>query len=112
MREHRRSQFVRIDEASVGIAPAILSLTGPDGEALVPLPPREIKIEEVELSNTEREVYDLIFTRAKRTFNEASAAGNLMKSYTTIFTQILRLRQSCYHPVLTRNKDQRPDQRL
>ena len=77
----------------------------PDGEALVPLPSKEIKIEEVELSKTEREVYDLVFTRAKRTFNEASAAGNLMKSYTTIFAQILRLRQSCCHPVLTRNKD-------
>lgn len=77
----------------------------PDGEALVPLPPREIKIEEIDLSKTEREVYDLIFTRAKRTYNEAAAAGNIMKSYTTIFAQILRLRQSCCHPVLTRNKD-------
>lgn len=77
----------------------------PEGEALVPLPPREVRIEEVELSKTEREVYDLIFNRAKRTFNEASASGNLMKSYTTIFAQILRLRQSCCHPVLTRNKD-------
>lgn len=28
-----------------------------------------------------------------------------MKSYTTIFAQILRLRQSCCHPILTRNKD-------
>ncbi|KAI7714682.1 putative DNA repair protein rad-5 [Hortaea werneckii] len=27
-----------------------------------------------------------------------------MKSYTTIFAQILRLRQSCCHPILTRNK--------
>ncbi|KAI7066844.1 hypothetical protein KC352_g42987, partial [Hortaea werneckii] len=31
-------------------------------------------------------------------------AGTLMKSYTTIFAQILRLRQSCCHPILTRNK--------
>lgn len=77
----------------------------PDGEALVPLPSRDIKIEEIELSKTEREVYDLIFTRAKRTYNEAAAAGNIMKSYTTIFAQILRLRQSCCHPILTRNKD-------
>lgn len=28
-----------------------------------------------------------------------------MKSYTTIFAQILRLRQSCCHPVLVRRKD-------
>ena len=76
----------------------------PDGEALVPLPPKTITVEEVELSKTEREVYDLVFTRAKRAFNESLAAGTLLKSYTTIFAQILRLRQSCCHPVLTRNK--------
>ena len=77
----------------------------PDGEALVPLPPRTITIHEVELTQTERDVYNLIFTRAKRAFNESLAAGTLLKSYTTIFAQILRLRQSCCHPVLTRNKD-------
>ena len=74
----------------------------PDGEALVPLPPRTITIEEIELSKQEREIYDYIFTRAKRTFNENVAAGTLLKSYTTIFAQILRLRQTCCHPVLTR----------
>lgn len=77
----------------------------PEGEALVPLPPKSIVVEEVELSKTEREVYDLIFTRAKRAFNESVAAGTLLKSYTSILAQILRLRQSCCHPVLTRNKD-------
>src|SRR5947207_3224415 len=77
----------------------------PEGEALVPLPPRKIVVEEIELSKTEREVYDFIFTRAKRAFNDSLQAGTLLKSYTTIFAQILRLRQSCCHPVLTRNKD-------
>ncbi|KAJ9604256.1 DNA helicase rad5 [Cladophialophora chaetospira] len=77
----------------------------PEGEALVPLPSKTIVVEEVELSKTEREVYDLILTRAKRAFNESVAAGTLLKSYTTIFAQILRLRQSCCHPILTRNKD-------
>ena len=76
----------------------------PDGQALVPLPPRTIEIEELELSKQEREVYDYIFTRAKRTFNATMEAGTLLKSYTTIFAQILRLRQSCCHPMLTRNK--------
>ena len=77
----------------------------PEGDALVPLPPKKIKVEEIELSKTEREVYDFIFTRAKRAFNDSLQAGTLLKSYTTIFAQILRLRQSCCHPVLTRNKD-------
>lgn len=75
----------------------------PNGEYLVPLPKKKVTIEEIELSKTEREVYDLIFTRAKRAFNDSLQAGTLLKSYTTIFAQILRLRQSCCHPVLTRN---------
>ncbi|KAF3895621.1 DNA excision repair protein (Rad5) [Trichophyton interdigitale] len=76
----------------------------PEGEALVPLPSRTITVEEIELSEQEREIYDVIFTRAKRTFNDNVAAGTLLKSYTTIFAQILRLRQTCCHPILTRNQ--------
>ena len=76
----------------------------PDGLPLVPLPPRTIEVEEIELSKAEQEVYDYIYTRAKRTFNATMEAGTLLKSYTTIFAQILRLRQACCHPILTRNK--------
>ncbi|KAK1140744.1 DNA helicase rad5 [Aspergillus melleus] len=76
----------------------------PKGEPLVPLPRRTITVEEIQLSDQEREIYDYIYTRAKRTFNENVEAGTLLKSFTTIFAQILRLRQTCCHPVLTRNK--------
>lgn len=101
--------FLRaLDVVQTVLEPLVLRRTKdmktPDGEALVPLPPRIIDIEEIELSKQEREVYDYIFNRAKRTFNATMEAGTLLKSYTTIFAQILRLRQSCCHPVLTRNK--------
>ena len=101
--------FIRaLDVVQTVLEPLVLRRTKdmktPDGEALVPLPPRTIEIEEIELSKQERAVYDYIFTRAKRTFNATMEAGTLLKSYTTIFAQILRLRQSCCHPVLTRNK--------
>ncbi|OJI87927.1 hypothetical protein ASPTUDRAFT_61339 [Aspergillus tubingensis CBS 134.48] len=76
----------------------------PEGEPLVPLPRRTITIEEVELPDQERQIYDLIYTRAKQTFNHNVEAGTLLKSYSTIFAQILRLRQTCCHPILTRNK--------
>ncbi|KAL4930845.1 DEAD/DEAH box helicase [Aspergillus undulatus] len=76
----------------------------PDGEPLVPLPKRTVTIEEVELIEQEREIYNHIFTRAKQTFNSNVEAGTLLKSYSTIFAQLLRLRQTCCHPVLTRNK--------
>ncbi|KAF7593341.1 DNA helicase rad5 [Aspergillus hancockii] len=76
----------------------------PEGEPLVPLPGKTITIEEVDLPDQEREIYDYIYTRAKRTFNDNIEAGTLLKSFTTIFAQILRLRQTCCHPILTRNK--------
>ncbi|KAJ5178997.1 DNA repair protein rad5 [Penicillium capsulatum] len=76
----------------------------PEGEPLVPLPPRTVTIEEIELSEQEREIYDCIYTRAKRTYNDNVEAGTLLQSYSTIFAQILRLRQTCCHPILTRNK--------
>ncbi|KAI4152099.1 MAG: hypothetical protein L6R39_001899 [Caloplaca ligustica] len=97
-----------LDVVQTVLEPLVLRRTKdmktPDGQALVPLPPRTIDIEEIELSKQEREVYDYIYTRAKRTFNATMEAGTLLKSYTTIFAQILRLRQSCCHPILTRNK--------
>jgi DNA repair protein RAD5 len=102
-------EFIRaLDVVQTVLEPLVLRRTKdmktPDGQSLVPLPPRTIQIEEVELSKPEREVYDYIFNRAKRTFAENIQAGTLLKSYTMIFAQILRLRQSCCHPILTRNK--------
>ena len=76
----------------------------PDGEPLVPLPPRTIGIEEVELSDHEREIYDFIYKRVRQAFNSNVEAGTLLKSFTAIFAQILRLRQTCCHPILVRNR--------
>ncbi|KAL4887396.1 DNA repair protein RAD5 [Aspergillus karnatakaensis] len=76
----------------------------PEGEPLVPLPQRTVTITEIELSDQEREIYNHIYTRAKQTFNSNVEAGTLLKSYSTIFAQLLRLRQTCCHPILTRNK--------
>ncbi|KAH0499739.1 hypothetical protein TgHK011_006914 [Trichoderma gracile] len=77
----------------------------PDGQPLVQLPPKQIEIVEVELSKPERDIYDHIFSKAKNTLTKNVEAGTLLKAFTTIFAQILRLRQSCCHPVLVRNKD-------
>ncbi|KAK5681849.1 DNA helicase rad5 [Elasticomyces elasticus] len=104
-----KGEFVRaLDVVQTVLEPLVLRRTKdmktPDGEALVPLPPKTVEIERLQFSDPEREVYSHIFARAKRTFAANVEAGTLMKSYTTIFAQILRLRQSCCHPILTRNK--------
>ncbi|CAI7593501.1 unnamed protein product [Penicillium glandicola] len=75
------------------------SMKTPEGEPLVPLPKKTVTIEEVELSKQEREIYD-----SKRTYTDNVVAGTLLQSYSTIFAQILRLRQTCCHPIMTRNK--------
>ncbi|KAI0405651.1 DNA repair protein rad-5 [Xylaria palmicola] len=77
----------------------------PSGEPLVALPPKSIEIVDVELSQAERAVYDYVFAKAKRTFSANIEKGTVMKAYTTIFAQILRLRQTCCHPTLVRNQD-------
>ncbi|KAK5719561.1 DNA helicase rad5 [Elasticomyces elasticus] len=104
-----KGEFVRaLDVVQTVLEPLVLRRTKdmktPDGEALVPLPNKTVEIERLQFSDPEREVYSHIFARAKRTFAANVEAGTLMKSYTTIFAQILRLRQSCCHPILTRNK--------
>ncbi|KAF2421570.1 DNA repair protein, RAD5 [Tothia fuscella] len=101
--------FIRaLDVVQTVLEPLVLRRTKdmktPDGKALVPLPPRTIEIDHIELSKPERDVYDWIFWRAKRSFAENVEKGTVLKSYTTIFAQILRLRQSCCHPSLIRNK--------
>lgn len=102
--------FVRaLDVVQTVLEPLVMRRTKdmrtPDGQPLVPLPPKHVEIVNVELSRTERDVYDYIFTRAKRTFSKNFEAGTVMKAFTTIFAQILRLRQSCCHPILVRNRD-------
>ncbi|KAI3336969.1 DNA repair protein RAD5 [Xylariaceae sp. AK1471] len=76
----------------------------PNGEPLVLLPSKTIEIVDVELSQAERAVYDYVFARAKSTFSANIEKGTVMKAYTTIFAQILRLRQTCCHPTLVRHK--------
>lgn len=84
----------------------------PDGKFLVPLPPKHIEIVKVELSETEREVYDYVFNKARRTFSKNIEAGTVLKAYTTIFAQILRLRQTCCHPTLVQNRDVVSDEEI
>ncbi|KAF4453316.1 DNA repair protein RAD5 [Fusarium austroafricanum] len=102
--------FMRaLDVVQTVLEPLVLRRTKdmktPDGQPLVLLPPKQIEIVNVELSETERDVYNYIFNKAKRTFSRNVEAGTVMKAFTTIFAQILRLRQSCCHPILVRNRD-------
>lgn len=53
----------------------------PDGSPLVPLPPKRIIIEKIILSKAEREVYEHIQDRAKRSFAHNLEACALLQSH-------------------------------
>jgi DNA repair protein RAD5 len=101
--------FVRaLDVVQTVLEPLVMRRTKdmktPDGQPLVPLPPKHIEVVKIELSRPERDIYDHIFWRAKTTFEDNMAAGTVMKSYASLFAQLIRLRQTCCHPILVRNK--------
>ncbi|ANB15029.1 DNA helicase RAD5 [Sugiyamaella lignohabitans] len=75
-----------------------------DGQALVVLPSKTVKIERVKFSEDEQALYSYIFARVKSSFDKKLEHGTVMKSYTAILSQILRLRQTCCHPSLVWSK--------
>lgn len=68
-----------------------------NGKLLVELPEKEVIIENLTLSEKEEKVYNWFKARASRAFNEGLRSGELLKKYSQILTQILRLRQICCH---------------
>ncbi|KAK8076670.1 SNF2 family domain-containing protein [Apiospora phragmitis] len=77
----------------------------PDGKLLVPLP---LKPSRSWMLNYRRPnvAYTNTFSLARSAlFSKNIEKGTVMKAYTTIFAQILRLRQTCCHPLLVRNQD-------
>lgn len=68
-----------------------------DGELLVELPEKEVSIQEVTFNERERQLYDWFRVRASKIFKEGLKSGDLLRRYTQILTQILRLRQICCH---------------
>lgn len=72
----------------------------PDGTPLVALPEKTISIERVRLGSDEQSLYEWIFYRARNAFNDSLSSGTALKSYSSIMTQILRLRQLCDHPAM------------
>lgn len=72
----------------------------PDGLPLVELPEKQTEIVKVAFSQQEKEIYDVIYAAARSKFDVTLDRGTVMKSYTVILSQILRLRQACCHPAL------------
>lgn len=91
-----------LDVVQTVLEPLVLRRTKdmktPDGEALVPLPPRQIDVESIELSKNEKEIYSLIFARAKRTFSANVEAGTLMKVSSSLENKTLSIPSKVFPP--------------
>ncbi|KAG0683481.1 DNA helicase rad5 [Pichia californica] len=77
-----------------------------EGNFLVVLPPKEIVIEKLKFNKREIAIYEWLKEKAVNSFNENFKSGMVFKNYSTILTQLLRLRQVCCHVDLIKTGEQ------
>ncbi|KZT54103.1 hypothetical protein CALCODRAFT_473944 [Calocera cornea HHB12733] len=71
-----------------------------NGQPLLKLPSREVKVVKCEFDNDELEFYAALQARTTLTFNKFLKRGDVMKNYTSVLVLLLRMRQACGHPGL------------
>ncbi|EKM83939.1 hypothetical protein AGABI1DRAFT_67033 [Agaricus bisporus var. burnettii JB137-S8] len=76
-----------------------------DGKKIVELPPKEITIEALEFSSLEKKIYDSIWLKVKRNFDQLEAKGLVGKNYTHILAMLMKLRRAVLHPDLVLEKE-------
>lgn len=71
------------------------------GELIVALPPKDIQIIRLEFSKEEREFYSAVFNQTRLDFQGVvGSSGKTNTNYIQILALLLRLRQTCDHPLL------------
>lgn len=68
-----------------------------NGQLLVTLPSKEVTIERINFNQKEQVIYNWLKEKAVNSFNENFKSGMIFKNYSSILTQLLRLRQVCCH---------------
>lgn len=71
-----------------------------DGNPIVAIPKKHLKVEHLTLSDEERVIYDALYKNAKSQFLGYAAQGTVLKNVTAIFSILMRLRQAVLHPSL------------
>lgn len=71
-----------------------------EGRPLVKLPPRTVVIQEVELSEEERTLYDSMQKHGQLIITGYIQNGTVLAKYAHCFAILMRLRQLCLHPKL------------
>ncbi|XP_021750620.1 helicase-like transcription factor CHR28 isoform X1 [Chenopodium quinoa] len=73
-----------------------------DGEPIISLPPKFIKMKAVTFTAEERSFYAQLEAESRSQFKAYAAAGTVNQNYANILLMILRLRQACDHPLLVK----------
>ncbi|KAM9708224.1 helicase-like transcription factor [Menidia menidia] len=71
-----------------------------NGRLLVSLPEKTVYVEQVELSQQEREEYELARNEGRNTIGRYVAEGTILRNYADVLAILMRLRQHCCHPGL------------
>ncbi|XP_017297431.1 helicase-like transcription factor isoform X2 [Kryptolebias marmoratus] len=74
-----------------------------NGLRLVSLPEKTVSVEQVDLSQQEREEYELARNEGRRTIGRYVAEGSVLRNYADVLVILMRLRQHCCHPDLLPN---------
>ncbi|KAM9777496.1 helicase-like transcription factor [Neosynchiropus ocellatus] len=75
-------------------------LTKVDGRPLVALPEKTVYVERVELSQQEREEYELAHPEGRNIIRRYVNDGTVLRNYADILVILMKLRQQCCHPDL------------
>ncbi|XP_071768487.2 helicase-like transcription factor [Centroberyx gerrardi] len=68
-----------------------------NGRPLVSLPEKTVCVEQVELTQQEREEYELARTEGRKTIGRYVAEGTVLSNYADVLAILMRLRQHCCH---------------
>ncbi|XP_054652675.1 helicase-like transcription factor isoform X2 [Dunckerocampus dactyliophorus] len=71
-----------------------------NGRPLVTLPEKSVCVEQVELSASEREEYELARNEGRHIISRYVAEGTVLRNYADVLAILMRLRQHCCHPDL------------
>ncbi|XP_020245575.1 helicase-like transcription factor CHR28 isoform X2 [Asparagus officinalis] len=73
-----------------------------NGEPIINIPPKSIKLKKVDFSPAERSFYLQLEADSRQQFKKFAAAGTVKQNYASILLMLLRLRQACDHPILVK----------
>lgn len=71
-----------------------------NGRPLVAMPEKTVCVEQVELSQSEREEYELARNEGRNIIGRYLTEGTVLKNYADVLAILMRLRQHCCHPDL------------